>query len=89
MVFVDLFEVGSEVFVGSDCVVVEFVKVVFDIYVLISGEIIVVNVELESFLELVNSVFYIDGWLFSIKVFDESELDSLLDVEVYLVIIEE
>lgn len=89
MVFVDLLEVGVIVEVGVDCVVVEFVKVVFDIYVLISGEIVVVNEELNDFLELVNSDLYIDGWIFKIKVSDEVQVVVLLDVVVYEVLLED
>lgn len=89
MVFVDLLEVGVMVSVGDDCVVVELVKAVLDIYVLVSGEIVVVNDVLSDFLELVNSELYVGGWIFKIKVSDESELELLLDVIVYEVLLED
>lgn len=89
MVFVELLEVGDEVDVGEDCVVVEFVKVVLDIYVLIGGEIVVINEDFEDLFEIVNNDLYIDGWLFCIKVFDILEFDNLLDVEGYVNIIDE
>ncbi|EKN6370941.1 glycine cleavage system protein GcvH [Yersinia enterocolitica] len=89
MVFVDLPEVGSEASAGSDCAVAESVKAASDIYAPISGEIIAVNAELESSPELVNSAPYTDGWLFSIKASDESELDGLLDAEAYQATIDE
>lgn len=83
MVFVDLPEVGREVAIGDDCAVAESVKAASDIYAPLSGEIIAVNEELNDSPELVNSAPYGEGWLFRIKVNNESELDDLLDAAGY------
>ncbi|MCG3461206.1 glycine cleavage system protein GcvH [Xenorhabdus bovienii] len=83
MVFVDLPEVGAVVNSGSDCAVVESVKAASDIYAPLSGEVTSVNSELESSPELVNSEPYNEGWLFRLKISDESELTHLLDAEGY------
>ncbi|CDG89248.1 glycine cleavage system protein GcvH [Xenorhabdus bovienii] len=83
MVFVDLPEVGAVVNSGSDCAVVESVKAASDIYAPLSGEVTAVNSELESSPELVNSEPYNEGWLFRLKISDESELTHLLDAEGY------
>lgn len=80
MVYVELFEVGCEVKVGEVVVVVELVKIVSDIYVLVSGMIIVVNDELSGSFEKVNESFYEGGWLFKFDVIEEGDL---LDVVVY------
>ncbi|CAM3863300.1 MULTISPECIES: glycine cleavage system protein GcvH [Xenorhabdus] len=89
MVFVDLPEIGTEVNSGDDCAVVESVKAASDIYAPVSGKIIAVNPDLESSPELVNSEPYNEGWLFRIKITDESELANLLDAESYRSLLEE
>ncbi|WP_446470741.1 glycine cleavage system protein GcvH [Xenorhabdus stockiae] len=83
MVFIDLPEIGMQVNVGDDCAVVESVKAASDIYAPLNGEVIAVNPALEGSPELVNSEPYNDGWLFRIKVTDESKLSELLDAEKY------
>ncbi|CBJ82553.1 glycine cleavage complex protein H, carrier of aminomethyl moiety via covalently bound lipoyl cofactor [Xenorhabdus bovienii str. Jollieti] len=83
MVFVDLPEVGVVVNNGNDCAVVESVKAASDIYAPLSGEVTAVNSELEGSPELVNSEPYNEGWLFRLKISDESELTHLLDAEGY------
>ncbi|MBI6550021.1 glycine cleavage system protein GcvH [Xenorhabdus lircayensis] len=89
MVFIDLPEVGTAVNSGDDCAVVESVKAASDIYAPLSGEIIAVNPDLEGSPELVNSGPYNEGWLFRIKITDESELVNLLDAEGYQSLLEE
>ncbi|MBC8952921.1 glycine cleavage system protein GcvH [Xenorhabdus sp. PB62.4] len=89
MVFVDLPDVGTEVNSGDDCAVVESVKAASDIYAPLSGKVIAVNPELEGTPELVNSEPYNEGWLFRIKITDESELTNLLDAEGYQSLLEE
>lgn len=89
MVFVDLPEVGSSVDIGSECAVVESVKAASDIYVPLSGEIIEVNEALVDAPELVNEQPYQEGWIFRIKITDESELADLLDADAYSALLEE
>lgn len=89
MVFVDLPDVGTQVAMGDDCAVAESVKAASDIYAPLSGEIVAVNDALEGQPELVNSAPYADGWLFSIKASDESELNELLDATAYQALLEE
>ncbi|GHE85884.1 glycine cleavage system protein GcvH [Thalassotalea profundi] len=83
MVFVELPEVGDNVSTGDDVAVAESVKAASDIYAPVSGEIVEVNEDLEDSPELVNSDAFGDGWMFKIKLDDESELESLLDAEGY------
>lgn len=89
MVFVDLPDVGTQVAMSDDCAVAESVKAASDIYAPLSGEIVAVNDALEGQPELVNSAPYADGWLFSIKASDESELNDLLDATAYQALLEE
>ena len=49
----------------------------------ISGEIVEINSTLEDEPEKVNEDAFGNGWLFKIKMKDESELDSLMDANSY------
>lgn len=89
MVFVDLPEVGSIVDIGSECAVVESVKAASDIYVPLTGEVIEVNEDLASSPELINEQPYQEGWIFRIKISDESELSDLLDADAYSALLAE
>lgn len=66
LVFVEVLDIGMILVVGDEVGVVEFVKVVFDIYILVFGEVIEVNECLEVEFELVNFDFYGEGWMFKI-----------------------
>jgi len=83
MVFVELPDVNDEVSTGDDICVAESVKAASDIYAPVSGKIIEVNEDLEDSPELVNSDAFGEGWLFKIKMEDESELENLLNAEGY------
>ena len=89
MVFVDLPDVGDEVNAGDDVAVAESVKAASDVYTPLTGEVVGVNEELEDSPELVNSDSYGDGWLFKVKVEDESEVEALMDAEGYKASIDE
>ncbi|GAB1623035.1 glycine cleavage system protein GcvH [Agarivorans litoreus] len=89
MVFIDLPDVGDEIDAGDDCAVAESVKAASDIYAPLSGEVVEINEELEDSPEQVNSDAYGDGWMFKVKVSDESELENLLSAEDYAATIEE
>jgi len=83
MVFVELPDVDDEISTGDDVAVAESVKAASDIYAPVSGKVIEVNEDLEDSPELVNSDAFGDGWMFKVKLEDESELDALLDAEAY------
>ncbi|WP_428449627.1 glycine cleavage system protein GcvH [Photobacterium nomapromontoriensis] len=84
MVFVELPEVDSATDAGEDCAVAESVKAASDVYAPLTGYVIAINEELENAPELLNSDPYGDGWLFQIKVEDDTELDDLLDADNYI-----
>jgi glycine cleavage system H protein len=83
LVFVELPEVGTDFGQGDACAVVESVKAASDIYSPVSGEVLSINDALEDDPELINQHPYGDGWLFTIRISDESELDTLKDAEAY------
>ncbi len=62
---------------------VESVKAVSDVFAPLSGEVIEVNAELSGAPELINDDPYGQGWLVKVKLSDQSEVESLLDVGAY------
>lgn len=83
LTFVELPEVGATFEAGDEAAVVESVKATADIYAPVAGEVIEVNEELEDAPELINNDSFGAGWIFKLKVKDESDLDLLLDAESY------
>jgi glycine cleavage system H protein len=83
LVFVELPEEGASFGQGDACAVVESVKAASDIYCPVSGEIVAVNEALIDAPETVNNDPYNDGWLFSVRLDDADELESLMDADAY------
>ena len=71
--------IESEEIFGS----VEAVKTVSDLYMPLSGEVLLFNSELEDAPEVVNSDPYGEGWMIRVKISDSSEVDTLLSAEQY------
>lgn len=88
VVYVQLPEVGTSVKAGEECVVLESTKAAADIYAPVSGKIVEVNKNVAEDPQLLNSSPEKDGWLIKISLSDQSELDSLLDHQQYLQLIE-
>ena len=89
VVYVELPELGAEVDAGTEIAVIESVKAASDIYSPVTGEVTEVNLELEEEPETVNHSPYVDGWLFRIKASNLDELDNMLDVDRYFMVIED
>jgi glycine cleavage system H protein len=83
LTFVELPEVGIEFSAGDEAAVVESVKAAADVYAPVAGEVVEVNGELEDAPEIINNDPFGGGWLFKLKVADESEVDNLLDADSY------
>ena|SRR3990167_2965173 len=83
LVFVDLPEVDTDVDSGDETVVLESVKTAADVYAPVTGEITEVNEMLRDNPAVINQDPYGEGWLFRMKINDETELDSLLDADRY------
>jgi len=79
LVFVELPEAGKVVKKGDTAVVVESVKAASDVYAPADGEIIEANTALSGDPSLVNSAATGNGWLWKMKIADESQLSGLLD----------
>ena len=87
LVFVELPEVGRAVKKGDTAVVVESVKAASDVYAPADGEITEANTALSSEPALVNSAATGDGWLWKMKLADDSQLAGLLDEAGYKALI--
>lgn len=62
---------------------VEAVKIVSDLFLPLSGEIVEFNESLEDEPEKVNTDPYGDGWMIKIKISDPSEVDGLMSADDY------
>ena len=79
LVFVELPEAGKTMKKGDVAVVVESVKAASDVYAPADGEVVEANTALSGDPSLVNSAATGDGWLWKMKLADESQLSGLLD----------
>lgn len=79
LVFVELPETGKSLSKGDAAVVVESVKAASDVYAPVDGEVTAVNDKLNDDPALVNSAATGDGWLWKMKLTDESQLEGLMD----------
>ena len=83
VVYVELPEVGEQFDQTDETCVVESVKVASEIYAPVSGEIVEVNEALTNSPSLVNDDPEGDGWIYKIKLHDDSELSGLKDEDEY------
>ncbi|RKZ61023.1 MAG: glycine cleavage system protein H, partial [Candidatus Parabeggiatoa sp. nov. 3] len=65
------------------CGVVESVKAASDLFSPIAGEVIDNNAALIDEPELINSSPYSEGWLFKVRLAEDSGLENLLTAEKY------
>ncbi len=87
IVFVELPPIGRTVELGQVFGTVEAVKAVSDLYSPVSGEVVDVNKEIQDSPELVNKEPYERGWMIKVKIANETELASLLDIDAYKALI--
>jgi len=88
IVYVELPEIGSTFNKGDEFGTVESVKTVSEIYMPVSGEVIAINEELTDHPEYVNTDPYSKGWMIDVKPSDIGEMDTLLDKNAYLKLLE-
>lgn len=84
LVYVELPETGKVVAKGDTAVVVESVKAASDVYSPADGEITAVNEALRGEPALVNAQPAAGGWLWRMRLSDESQLEGLMDEDAYL-----
>lgn len=84
VVFVELPEVGTVLKAQDEAGVVESVKAASDIYAPISGEVIAVNESLGDDPELINKDPYGAGWIYKLRIDNESDLADLMSADEYV-----
>ncbi len=80
---VDLPEVGEKVERGEPFGEVESVATVSELISPVSGTVLAINPELENHPRIINEDPYNDGWLIEVRLKDESEIKSLMDMDEY------
>ena len=84
IVFVEVPEVGATFAKGEEFGTLESVKAVAQVYLPVSGEIVVVNETLEESPQLVNQAPYGEGWIVEVTATNASEWDGLMARDAYL-----
>jgi glycine cleavage system H protein len=83
VVYVELPPPGKVVSKSAPIANIESVKAVSDVYSPLSGTVGEVNGKLAEHPELVNQEPYGEGWLFTLQIGDQTELDGLMDQKKY------
>jgi glycine cleavage system H protein len=81
VVYISLPATGAAVSAGEPCGEVESVKSVSDLYSPVDGEVVEVNAELEDDPSLVNAEPYSSGWMFRVRVAQDSNGDAALPAD--------
>jgi glycine cleavage system H protein len=89
VVYVELPEIGRRVEQGKEAAVVESVKAASEVYAPVSGEVAEVNEALAADPAAVNADPMGQGWFLKLRLDDPKELDSLMDEEAYLRLVQE
>ena len=83
IVFVDLPEINKFVKAGDEVSIIESVKAASDIYSPIDGEIIEINQNLTDDAALINQSAEASGWIFKLKISNQSQLNDLMTLVQY------
>lgn len=87
--YVELPEVGTEITAGDACGVIESVKTFSDMNAPVDGEIVEINNDLPDNEAVINEAPYTDGWMFVVRLFDDSQWDTLLTPDEYRAVLAE
>ena len=83
IIFVDLPEIGKKVKAGEEISVIESVKAASDIFTPVDGKILEVNNSLTDNPALINKEAESAGWIFKLKISNNSQLNNLLSLSDY------
>ena len=83
VISVELPDIGDKVEGGEVFLELESVSTVHEVVSPVSGTVSAVNPQLEAHPSIINEDPYNDGWLVEIRLKDDSEIDSLMDVDEY------
>lgn len=79
----ELPEVGDQIEEGEVFAEIESVSTVHELIAPVSGSVLAVNPQLEEHPALINEDPYNEGWLVEVRLKDESELETLMDMDDY------
>jgi glycine cleavage system H protein len=83
VISVDLPDVGDKIEEGEVFAEIESVSTVHELVSPVTGTVLAVNAQLEEHAGLLNEDPYSEGWLVEVRLSDESELESLMDMDEY------
>ncbi len=83
IVFVEIETVGEHLEKGQAFGTIEAVKTVSDLFMPVSGKVLLVNEKINQAPDLINKDPYGDGWLIRVEADDLSQIKELLDAEAY------
>lgn len=83
IISVELPEVGDEVERGESFAELESIATVSELIAPVSGTVLAVNADLEDHPGMINEDPYNEGWLIEVELRDESEIQSLMDMDEY------
>ena len=83
VISIELPEVGDSIEEGELLAELESVSTVHELLSPVSGTVLAVNPHLEDHPSIINEDPYNDGWLIEVRLEDESELNSLMDMDEY------
>ena len=83
IVFVDIDTEGETLAAGEKFGTIEAVKTVSDLYMPVSGVVLLVNTLLETVPETINKDPYGEGWMIRIQISNVSDLDALMSAAEY------
>jgi glycine cleavage system H protein len=83
VISVELPDIGDKIEAGEVFAELESVSTVHELVSPITGTVLGVNPHLEDHPGIINEDPYSEGWLIEVRLKDESELDSLMDMDEY------
>ena len=83
VISVDLPDIGDEIEEGEAFAEIESVSTVHELISPVSGTVLAVNPHLEDHPSIINEDPYSDGWLIEVRLKDDSDLDTLMDMDEY------
>lgn len=83
LVYVELRDVGDTLAKGEAFGEVESVKAASELYMMVGGEVIEINGDLQGEPDIVNGDPYGRGWMIKVRITDPSGLDELMDAAAY------
>ena len=83
VISVELPDIGDKIEEGEAFAEIESVSTVHELISPVSGTVLAVNPHLEDHPSIINEDPYSDGWLIEVRLKDDSDLDTLMDMDEY------